>query len=163
MPANIRKSTLTKLKLRVFLIDHIQNAATTDDFAIWSALFQRSFNFHIVVRLLFVSKCDSTLGKIIWRHFDPNFIAWKDFDVMHTHLSRDMGSNLMTILKYYAKHCVGQSLNNCSILLDCSLFCHLLQFKGLDKSVSKHILDIIKSRKDFCMIIKDGQAVLIMR
>ncbi len=45
---------------------------------------------------------------------------------MHTHLSRNMSGNLMTILKYYAKHCIGQSLNNSSILLDCSLFCHLL-------------------------------------
>lgn len=49
----------------------------------------------------------STLGEIIGRHLHLHFITWKNFDVIHTHLTGDVTNNLMSILQLYAKHRIG--------------------------------------------------------
>ncbi len=73
---------------------------------------------------LFVTISDSTLGKIIRRHLDGDFVARKDLDVMHAHFTRDVGNDFMTILKLYAEHCVSQGFGNGSVQLYGRLFCH---------------------------------------
>ena len=106
MPANIRNLSLTKLKLRIFFVNYVQNAVATDDFAIWSALFKRCFYFHIVRILLFVAESNSAFREVVRRHLYSNLITWQDLDVVHTHLARNVSGNLVSVLKLYAEHSI---------------------------------------------------------
>ena len=62
---------------------------------------------------------DASPGEIIGRNFDFDFIARIDADVVHPHLSGDVGDDDVTILKLDFEHCVRQSLDNDAFLFDC--------------------------------------------
>mgnify|MGYP004605424437 CR=1 FL=1 len=88
--------TLTHFELRVLLVNYEQTALATYDFAVCRSLLQRCSSLHIFF-LLFVSKYDATFGEVVWTHLNFYFIAWKNLDVVHTHLSRDMTSDFVSI------------------------------------------------------------------
>ena len=57
--------------------------------------------------ILFVSVYDSTFGEIVWRHFYRHTVSGKDLDVVHPHLSRYMGQQLVPVFKFDFKSSVG--------------------------------------------------------
>lgn len=75
---------------------------------------------------LFVTISNATFGQVVGGHFDLNFVASEDFDVMHAHFAGDMGYDLVAILQFNAEHGITQRLDHCTIQLYGSLFCHLL-------------------------------------
>ena len=72
-----------------------------------------------LVIYLFVSKYDSALRKIIRTHFYLNLVAGKNLNIMHTHLTGNMGCDLMPIFQLYPEHCIAQGFNNYTVLFDC--------------------------------------------
>lgn len=67
----------------------------------------------------------ATFGQIVGRHFHPHLVAGKDFDVMHTHLTGDVGCDFVTVFEFYTKHCVGKGFYYGAVLFDSGLFCHV--------------------------------------
>ena len=45
-------------------------------------------------------------------------------DKVLSHLAGNMGKDNVTILQFYFEHCVRESLNDYSVLLNCCLFRH---------------------------------------
>ena len=90
--------TLTSLELRVLLVDHIEATLTTYDLAVGSALLQGCSCLHILNDVLFVSEYDSAFRQIVRTHFHFHSVTRKNLDVVHTHLSRDVSGNGMTVL-----------------------------------------------------------------
>ena len=130
MPANIRNLSLTELKFGIFFVNYVQNAVATDDFAIWSALFERCFYFHIV-RILFVAERNSAFREVVGRHLYSNLVTWQDFDVMHAHLARNVSGNLVSVFELYAEHSVRKGFDDGTILFNSCLFCHSIIFENV--------------------------------
>ena len=61
---------------------------------------------------LLVAIRDTTTIKIVYRQLNLNLISRQDLDVVHTHLSGDMGQYLVSIFELYPKHCVRKCLEN---------------------------------------------------
>ena len=60
----------------------------------------------------FVAVGDPTAGQVVGREFHLNPVAGKDADVVHAHLSGDMGQHLVAIFEFDAEHCVRQRLDH---------------------------------------------------
>jgi len=58
---------------------------------------------------------DTTTGEVVGGEFNLDFVAGKNSDVMHTHFSRDMREDLMTVLEHNAKHRVRQRLGDSTL------------------------------------------------
>ena len=66
---------------------------------------------------LFVTELDATLRKVVRAHCHFYLVAGEYLDVVQTHLARDIGNNLDTILKLHTEHSIGQTLYDGSVLL----------------------------------------------
>jgi hypothetical protein len=53
---------------------------------------------------LFVTVSDAPTRKIVWAHLYCYFIAGKDFDVVHPHLSGDSRLDFVVVFQPYAEH-----------------------------------------------------------
>ena len=76
-------------------------------------------------RYLFVAICDSASVKIVRRKLDRHTIARENLDVVHAHLARDMGQNLMTILELDLEHSIGKRLDYRALKLNRIFFAQL--------------------------------------
>jgi hypothetical protein len=55
---------------------------------------------------LLVSIGDPTSGEVVRGEFNLDLVTGQDSDVMHPHLSGDMGQNLVAVFELDTKHCV---------------------------------------------------------
>jgi len=55
---------------------------------------------------------DATLGQIIGRHFDVDFVADKHADAVFAHFSGGPGDNFVVVLEFHPEHRVGQFLRH---------------------------------------------------
>ena len=58
---------------------------------------------------------DTTTGEVVGGELYLHFVARKNSDVMHTHFSRDMREDLMTVFELNAKHRIGQRLGDSAL------------------------------------------------
>jgi len=108
------KLSLTLFKLGIFFVDYIQLALSTDNFTINRTLFNGRLDLHIVKYVsmckmlfiigyqrfaLFVSVNDAAPGQIIRRHFNGNFVARQDPDIVHSHFTRNGCQNNVAVFK----------------------------------------------------------------
>ena len=109
---------MTHFEFRILLANNIQAAFAFHDFAIFAALLDGCFYFHIAmsILMLFISEGDSSFGQIIRRHFDLDFVTGQDLYVVHAHLARDMGDNHVAVVQLHAEHGVGQGFDDGTIL-----------------------------------------------
>lgn len=91
---------------------------------------------------LFEAICDTTTIQVVHRKFNRDFVSWQDFDVVHTHLSRNMSQYLVPIFEFYPKHCVWESLKDSSLKLNNVFFCQRLSSKQIEHFAA--IVDITK-------------------
>ena len=71
----------------------------------------------IMVAFLFVSENDSTLREVVRTHFHFDLVAGEYLDVMHSHLSRNVGRDFVAVFQLNPEHCIAEGLNNGSVLL----------------------------------------------
>ena len=64
---------------------------------------------------------------------------------MHTHFTRDMSGNLMSVFQLYTKHRIRQCLDYNSVLFYCRLLCHIII---LNCFISQNLFDKIERGKD---------------
>ena len=50
---------------------------------------------------------DPAPGEIVGREFDRHPVTGKNLDIVHPHLSRDVGENLVPVVQFNLKHGVG--------------------------------------------------------
>ena len=74
--------------------------------------------------VLFVSENDSAFGQVVGTHLYLHLVARQDFNIVHSHLARDMCNDLHTILQFNSEHCIRQALNNGPVLLNRGLLCN---------------------------------------
>jgi hypothetical protein len=67
---------------------------------------------------LFVSVGDPTSGEVVRGEFNLDAVARQDSDVMHAHLSGDVGQHLVAIFKLDFEHCIRERFNNRSFKHD---------------------------------------------
>lgn len=72
---------------------------------------------------LFVTVRNATAMKIVRRQFHRYAISRQNLDEVHSHLSRNVRENLMTILEHDPEGSIGQALFNDSVRLDRRFFC----------------------------------------
>src|SRR5690625_7143140 len=71
--------------------------------------------------------------KMIGRELHRDLIPWKNPDIMHAHLSRNIAKHHMAIFQPDAKSCVGQVFNNLALHLNDVVFSHCLSSHGQTK------------------------------
>ena len=81
-----------------------------------------AFTF-IVLKRLFVPEGNAAFRQVVGRHLHFHFVPGKDFDVVHAHLSRDVGRQHVAVVQFDAEHGVGQGLDDRAVAFDSSLFC----------------------------------------
>ena len=69
-------------------------------------------------------KSDSTFAEVIRRHFNFDFVARQNLDVVFTHLSRNVRGYHMPIFEFDPKRCVGQRVNNFAFEFNAFFFSH---------------------------------------
>ena len=72
----------------------------------------RTFNASL---LLLVSVGDATTGQVVRSEFDLHLVAREDTDVVHAHLSGNVGQDLVSVLEFDSEYRVGQWLDHCSL------------------------------------------------
>jgi len=107
------------------LADDHDTTMSLDDLALLADLLNGWFYFHCVTmpfsqlcvlcltfgeERLFSSPCDSALRKVINGNFDRNLITGENFNIIHTKLTRNVGSNDMPIGKLNLEYSVRQCL-----------------------------------------------------
>jgi hypothetical protein len=100
--------------------NHSHHALAVNDLALVAHFFNRSSDFHLInpqdfslLRTLFVTIRDSSAIKVVWRQLDQYSITGKNPNKMLTHLSRNVGQDLMlTLFERDPKHSVRQSLKD---------------------------------------------------
>jgi hypothetical protein len=80
--------------------NNVDASVPADDLAVLAHLFDGSSDFHNAIPVvlagtplnvkLFISIGDPAAGKIVRRQFDGDAIAGENFDVVHSHLPRNM-------------------------------------------------------------------------
>ena len=151
--------TLTQFELRVLLVDNIEAALATYDLAVCSALLDRCSCFHLFsFFVLFVTENDSAFRQIVRAHFHLYLIAGKNLNIVHTHLTRDVGCDGVTIFELDTEHCIREGLDDRSVLFNCSLFSHI----GSLIEFSFDCLDVFKSRKNVGLAVMNSNRVLEM-
>ena len=58
---------------------------------------------------------NAAFGKVIGGHLYLDLITRENFDVVHTHLTRDMGYNLMSVLQFDTEHGVAERFDDGSV------------------------------------------------
>ncbi len=69
------------------------------------------FRSRYAIRLS-VTECDPAARQVVWRELDLHLVAGGDADVVHAHLSRDMGKHLVPVFEFDTEHGIGQRFNN---------------------------------------------------
>jgi hypothetical protein len=65
-----------------------------------------------------VPEDDPASGQVVRRQLDQDPIAWKYPDVVHPHLSRDMGEDPVAVIQLDFEHGVREGLDHLSLDLD---------------------------------------------
>jgi len=113
-------------------------------------------NYQLSTVNLLVSKHNSALCQVVGTHLYLDLVAGKDLDVVHAHLTRDMGDDGHSVLQLYAEHGVGQCLYDSSVLLDSSLLCH---FK-VSILFAFYAFRLLKGGEYLCLALADADGVL---
>lgn len=71
-----------------------------------------------MVQKLFIPEGYSSLVEVIWTHFYLHPVARKNLDVVHPHLSGNVGYNLMAVTQLHPEHGVAQRFGDRSVLFD---------------------------------------------
>ena len=114
--------SLTLFVLWIFFVDYVETTLATNDFGVGGAFFNGCSYFHFLLvfcLVLFVTESNAAFCEVVGRHFDAHFVAGKDFDVVHPHFTGDVCGDFVPVLELDAKHCVAQSLDDCTVLFDC--------------------------------------------
>lgn len=117
--------TLTHLKLRVLLVNHVQAAFTTYNLAVVITLFEGCSCFHVINAFLFVAVGYPAQGEVVDTHLNLHLVARKNLDVVHAHLARECGYEYMAVLQLDTELGIAKGLHNDSILLNYLLFRHM--------------------------------------
>ena len=56
---------------------------------------------------LLVAERDTSFGQVVGAHFYFDTVTGKDLDVVHTHLTGDVGDDERSVLELHAEHSVG--------------------------------------------------------
>ena len=64
---------------------------------------------------LLVAVRDTATGQVIGSELDLHLVSWEDPDVVHPHLSGDMGEDFVSVLELDAEHRVGKWFNHGSL------------------------------------------------
>src|SRR6185503_18370908 len=62
---------------------------------------------------------DAAAAEVVGRELDLHAVAREDPDVVHSHLPRDVGEDLVPVLELDAEHGVGQRLDHRSLYQNC--------------------------------------------
>jgi len=76
---------------------------------------------------LFIAVRDTPLAEVIRRKFDGDPIPLQDLDIVHPHLSGNMGEDFVAVFEFHAKRCIRQRLFDHAIDFNRPLFGHLLR------------------------------------
>ena len=68
---------------------------------------------------LLVPEGYASFGEVVGRHLDADLVAGKDLDVVHAHLSGDVGRDFVAVLEFDAEHRIAESLDDGAVLFDC--------------------------------------------
>src|SRR5690625_3538083 len=75
--------------------------------------------------------------KMIGREPHRDLIPWKNPDIMHTHLSRNIAKHLMAIFQPDAKCCVWEVFSDLALHLNDVVFSHCLSLHGQTGSAAE--------------------------
>lgn len=75
---------------------------------------------------LLIPISNSTLAEIIRRKLDGHPVALENLDIIHPHLTGNVGEDLMAIFELNEERCIRQRLLDHAIDFDRPLFGHLL-------------------------------------
>src|SRR5438093_1948195 len=67
---------------------------------------------------LLVPVRDSATGQVVGRELHLDAVAGEDPDVVHPHLPRDVGENLVAVVELQAEHRVGEGLGDLALQHD---------------------------------------------
>lgn len=73
---------------------------------------------------------NSTLGQIVWRHFNFHFVAGKNTNVVLAHAAGNMGGDGVAILEFYPESGVGQGIHHRAFKFYGIVFGHALNIRG---------------------------------
>ena len=62
--------------------------------------------YWLLILFLFIPICYSSFSQIVRRHFNFYFITGKNFNIIHSHLSRDVGYYFVPVFKFHTEHCI---------------------------------------------------------
>ena len=113
-PGKERKSALFLLVLGV-LTDNHDCAFSSDDLALLTDFFYGRSDFHLLTfpfKDLLFSPGDATLAEVVDRNLDGYGITGKNFNIVHSQLTRNVGSYDMPVGKLYLEDRVGKCLHN---------------------------------------------------
>ena len=82
--------------------------------------------------MLFVPERYTPLRQVIGRHLHFYLISGKDLDVVHTHLPRNVGQDLVAVLELDLEHRVRQRFKDRALKLDDILFRQLCSPLNVD-------------------------------
>ena len=117
----ISRLTLTLFEFRVLLVNHIHHTVTSHHDAIFGSFLYRCSDFHFYAFLI-VNNLESFFLVLSYT------ITGDDLDVVHPHLPREMGQNLMAAFEADTVQTVTQGLDDFSVNFNCCLFCHIFVF-----------------------------------
>jgi hypothetical protein len=106
----------------VFTDDH-DDAVATNHLALVADLLNAWLDLHRLSLPLLVPVDDASTGEVVGRKLHDHSVIGQDTDVVHTHLSRNMGEHLVSVIKFHPEHCVGQRLDDGALELDGTFFC----------------------------------------
>ena len=79
-----------------------------------------------IVQLFLVSERDSAFCQVVGRHVHSYAVTGQDFDVVHPHLSRNVGRDDVPVFQFNSEHCVGQCFEDRAVLRYGRLFRHMI-------------------------------------
>jgi hypothetical protein len=114
-------SALPLLVARIGANNH-HSAMPADDFALLAYRFDGGTDLHarlsclvcFTLVSLLVSIGDPTSGEVVRGEFNLNLVSRENTDVVHPHLSGDVGQNLVAIFELDPKHGVWEGLGDCA-------------------------------------------------
>ena len=81
---------------------------------------------------LFLPKNNSPPGKIIGGKLYRHLISREDFDEVHSHLSGNMGQDLVAVLQFYPEHGIGKGFQYPPLHLNRILLWHSVSVHPLN-------------------------------
>jgi len=108
--------------------NHPDHAFTLNDFAFGTDLFNGRFNLHVFLMAgwvrLFGAVDNPTPVEIIGGDSDSDFIPRQNFDKVHSHFSRDVGQNPVTVGQFHPEHGIRQGFDYRTLDFNGLFFCH---------------------------------------